>query len=128
MNSIAGKTMLSKKEMEVSDTLDRLNIPKRDARILLCILKKDGIMAMEIERNADLRQPEVSMGTNALKKRGWIRMEKIKKKGKGRPYYRFYIAKPKEAIISDIQEKMQERIQKEKQNIDVLYDLLGVKK
>jgi len=127
MNSNLGETILSEKELKASDALKRLDIPKIENRILLCLFKKEGITAREIERIADLRQPEVSNSTNALKKRGWIKASLTPKDGKGRPYDRFYLAKPKEAIISDIQERAQKRIETEKQDMNALYDMLGIK-
>jgi len=127
MNSNSEKSMLSEKELNAADALKRLDIPKIENRILLCLFKKEGITAREIERIADLRQPEVSQSTNALKKKGWIKASLTPKDGKGRPYDRFYLAKPKEAIISDIQERAQKRIEKEKQDMNALYDMLGIK-
>jgi len=127
MNSNSEKSMLSEKELKAADALKRLDIPKIENRILLCLFKKEGITAREIERIADLRQPEVSQSTNALKKKGWIKASLTPKDGKGRPYDRFYLAKPKEAIISDIQERAQKRIEKEKQDMNALYDMLGIK-
>ena len=125
--SNAGNTMLSQKELKAADALKHLDIPKIESRVLLYLFKKEGVTAREIERGVNLRQPEVSQGTSALTKRKWIKASLIKKKGKGRPYYKFYLAKPKEAIISDIQDGMQKRMEREKQDMQVLHELLGVK-
>ena len=119
--------ILSEKELNASNALKRLGIPKIENRILLCLFEKEGVTAREIERIADLRQPEVSNSTNALKKKGWIKATLTPKDGKGRPYYRFYLAKPKKLIIADIHGRVQKKIETEKQDMNALYDMLGIK-
>jgi len=118
--------ILSEKELNAADALKRLGIPKIENRILLCLFEKEGVTAREIERIADLRQPEVSNSTNALKRKGWIKASLTRKEGKGRPYDRFYLAKPIEDIRTDIQERVQKKMETEKQDIDALYDMLGI--
>ena len=118
--------LLSEKELNAAKALKRLGIPGIENRILLCIFGKEGVTAREIERIADLRQPEVSNSTNALKKKGWIKATSIRKEGKGRPYDRFYLAKPIEEIRTDIQEWVQKKMETEKQDMDALYDMLGI--
>ena len=128
MNSNSGKTMLSQKEMnaKASNALKRLDIPKMESRVLVCLFKKEGITAREIERIADLRQPEVSICANALKKKGWIKVSLTPKEGKGRPYDRFYLAKPMDKIRADIHEMGQKKLETEKQDMNALYDMLGI--
>lgn len=127
MNINSENTMLSEKELNAANALKRLDIPEIENRILLCLFEKEGITAREIERIADLRQPDVSNSTNALKKKGWIKTSLTPKDGKGRPYYRFYLAKPIEEIRADIQERVQKKIETEKQDMNALYDMLGIK-
>lgn len=117
-------TMLSEKELNAANAFERLGIPKIENRILLCLFEKEGVTAREIERIADLRQPEVSNSTNALKKKGWIKKTSIRKEGKGRPYDRFYLAKPKEAIIEDIQGMAYKKMEIEKRDMNALCDML----
>ena len=118
--------ILSEKELNASNALKRLDIPKIENRILLCLFEKEGVTAREIERIANLRQPEVSNSTNALKRKGWIKASLTRKEGKGRPYDRFYLAKPIEDIRTDIRERVQKKMETEKQDIDALYDMLGI--
>lgn len=118
-------TILTEKDLNASNALKRLGISEIETRILLCLFEKEGITAREIERIADLRQPDVSISTNTLKKKGWIKASSTPKDGKGRPYDRFYLAKPKKAIVSDIQERVQMLLESEKQDMDALFDMLG---
>jgi len=119
--------IMSEEELKAADALKYLDMSKVENRVLLCLFKKEGVTAREIERIADLRQPDVSMGTSALRKKGLIKSSLTPKDGRGRPYDRFYLAKPKEAIITDIQKKMQKRIETDKQNMNALYDIIGIK-
>ena len=80
MSTNAGNTMLSQKELKAADALKHLDIPKIESRVLLYLFKKEGVTAREIERGVDLRQPEVSQGTNALIDRKWIKTSLIKKR------------------------------------------------
>ena len=118
--------ILSEKELNASNALKRLGIPKIENRILLCLFEKEGVTAREIERIADLRQPELSNGTTALREKGWIKASLTRKEGQGRPYDRFYLAKPIEDIRTDIQERVQKKMETEKQDIAALYDMLGI--
>lgn len=127
MNNNSEKTMLSEKELKASNALKRLGIPKMENIILLCLFEKEGLTAREIERTADLRQPEVSRSVNALKKKGWIKASSIRKDGKGRPYDRLYLAKPIEEIRTDIQERVQKKMETDEQDVNTLYDMLGIK-
>ncbi|GAH34688.1 unnamed protein product [marine sediment metagenome] len=126
MNNNSEKTMLSEKELKASNALKRLGIPKMENLILLCLFEKEGLTAREIERTADLRQPEVSQSVNALKKKGWIKASSIRKDGKGRPYDRFHLAKPIEGIRADIKGRVQKKMETEKQDMNALYDMLGI--
>jgi len=87
----------------------KLGMPKNLAKTLLFISQFDECQCAEVEQGADLRQPEVSIAMQELRKRNWVKKRNLKKKGKGRP---IHIYKP--AIgLSDIlktfeQEKMQE--------------------
>ncbi|GAG73212.1 unnamed protein product [marine sediment metagenome] len=126
MNNNSEKTMLSEKELKASNALKRLGIPKMENIILLCLFEKEGLTAREIERTADLRQPEVSQSVNALKRKGWIKASSIRKDGKGRPYDRFHLAKSIEEIRADIKGMVQKEIETEKQDMNALYDMLGI--
>jgi len=126
MNSNSGKAMLSEKELKASNALKRLGIPKMENLILLCLFEKEGLTAREIERTADLRQPEVSQSANALKKRGWIKASLTPTDGKGRPHDRFYLAKPIEEIRADIKKRVRKKMETEKQDMNALYDMLGI--
>ena len=64
-----------------------LGMPKNLAKTLLYISKTEECRSAEIEHQANLRQPEVSVAMHELQKKGWINKRDLKKKGKGRPVH-----------------------------------------
>jgi len=118
------KNTIAKKERKILEALQHLGFTRVESHTLMYLLTADGVTAKDIEENADLRQPEVSNGINALINRGWIKTSLIPKKGKGRPYYKYYLAKTKKEIINSIQRDAQKKIEAEQQSIDVICGLL----
>jgi predicted transcriptional regulator len=49
------------------------------------ISQVDECRSADVEKAADLRQPEVSIAMQELHRRGWITKRDLKKEGKGRP-------------------------------------------
>ena len=65
----------------------KLGMPKNFAKTLLYISQFDECKCADIEHGADLRQPEVSIAMQELRRRNWVKKRDIKKKGKGRPVH-----------------------------------------
>ena len=87
----------------------KLGMPKNLAKTLLFVSQFDECQCADVEQGADLRQPEVSIAMQELRKRNWVKKRNLKKKGKGRPVH---IYKPA-TVLSDIlktfeQEKIEE--------------------
>lgn len=86
-----------------------LGMPKNLAKTLLYISHVDECRSAEIERGANLRQPEVSIAMQHLQDKGWIEKRDLKKKGKGRPVHLYSLKAPLPTIIKNFeQEKLQE--------------------
>ena len=60
-------------------------MPKNMAKTLLYLSQVPECKCSDIEHGVDLRQPEVSIAMQELRKRGWVKKRDLKKKGKGRP-------------------------------------------
>ena len=118
---------LTKKEQKIIKTFQDLGISRVESHILMYMFTKEKVTAKDIEKNADLKQPDVSLGTHALMDREWIKISSITKKGKGRPYHRYSLTKPKEYILNEIQRRIEKRIELERRGIQTLHDLLDVK-
>ncbi len=86
-----------------------LGMPKNLAKTLMYISHVDECRSAEIERGANLRQPEVSIAMQHLQDKGWIEKRELKKKGKGRPVHLYSLKAPLPTIIKNFeQEKLRE--------------------
>ena len=65
----------------------KLGMPKNLAKTLLYISQFDECKCADVEHGADLRQPEVSVAMQELRRRNWVKKRDLKKKGKGRPIH-----------------------------------------
>lgn len=118
------KNMIVKKERKAVKALQHLGFSRMEAQVILFLFKTEGVTAKDIEKGTKLRQPEVSNGANALIKRKWVKTSKIPTKGKGRPHFKYYLAKPKEYILNDIQRDVQKNIEAEQQRIALLREVM----
>ena len=65
----------------------KLGMPKNLAKTLLYISQFDECKCADVEQGADLRQPEVSIAMQELRRRGWVNKRDLNKEGKGRPVH-----------------------------------------
>ena len=88
------------------------DIPRSVAYTLVYIRDKGEITSVEIERETGLRQPEVSIAMQWLRRRGWVNKRNMKKEGKGRPIHGYKLSKGfneiLEEIIMDLSSEIQE--------------------
>lgn len=117
------KNSLSQKHEELVDRLIQAGLQKNIARTLVFVAGKEETKSREIESATDLRQPEVSIAMQDLRRRGWVDKRDIKKEGKGRPVHGYQLDKPIEEILTEIEEKEEERIEEIKENIERIKDL-----
>ena len=99
----------------------KLGMPKNLARTLLYISQFDECKCADIEHGAELRQPEVSIAMQELRRRGLVKKRDIKSKGKGRPVH---IYKPT-TNLSEISKALE--LEKLKEAEDVKKDLSELK-
>jgi predicted transcriptional regulator len=105
--------VLDEKDDKVIQLFTDLGMPKNLAKTLLYIYQVDECCSADVEQAADLRQPEVSIAVQELRKRGWINKRDLKTKGKGRPTH---IYKPA-MHFSDIWKAFEREKLKEVENI-----------
>lgn len=110
---------MNEREMEIANLLRKLNLSKPISRTLACLSCKDEITSREIEMKSQLRQPEVSIAMNYLrKKRGWILCEEVKKnEGKGRPVKLYRLALPLGEIVDTLEREIVEENEMLMENI-----------
>ena len=101
--------VLGEEENEAVQLFSELGMPKNLAKTMLYVSEVKECHTKDIERGADLRQPEVSVAMRELRKRRWITKRDLKKKGKGRPVHIYSSTKPLSEILKTFeQEKLQE--------------------
>jgi len=88
--------------------------------------KKDPVTSRELELKLKLRQPEVSISMKALCDRGWVGYEKIKKEGKGRPFYMYFIKVSKDDIIGQLRKEVEKQIERLNKRVEEIEKYLGV--
>ena len=116
--------VLSKEELKAADILLHISENKMESRLLIYLLRVKRSTSKEIVRNADIVQSEVSVGTRKLIEKGWIKISLIKNEKKGRPHYKFFLAKSKKYIIDDIMAEMNKKIYSVEQDMRDLHDIL----
>ena len=82
---------------------------------------------MDIDRRANLRQPEVSLAMKELKKRGWVEEREIKRKGRGRAFKCYKLAVDFKKIVKDLVEKKREELKEIERKLEELERIAGLK-
>ena len=119
---------LNSTDKKVIDIFNDLGVPKNLAKTLMFISKVDQCRSADIEKGANLRQPEVSVSMQQLSDLGWITKTNQKKEGKGRPIYLYQLTKDIDEIFSYFQQEKQQEIVSIQQNLQDLKGLLSQQK
>jgi len=99
----------SEKEEEFIGLLTSIGTKRNIAKMLVYLAKLKKATSRDIERGADLRQPEVSIAMNYMVKRGWAEVREIPSEKKGRPLKTWNLKLPFAKILDIIgNEKQQE--------------------
>lgn len=95
------------------------------SRVLACLMTEPDIASgaacisfRQIERIADLRQPEVSIAISVLQGCGYVKVHERKSAGKGRPIKHAGLALPPDIIIDRIERRVQSRVEHETRILD----------
>ena len=102
-----------------------LGMPRNLAKTLIYISQCEEVRSAEVEQGADLRQPEVSVAMQELRKRGWAKKRDLKKKGKGRPVHVYQLTKPLPEILENFENEKLEEVQHIKSSLDDLQSLIN---
>ncbi len=96
---------LDEKNEEIADALISLGISRTVARALSYLQGSNEVTSVNLEREAGLRQPEVSIVMRDLKERGWISEREEKKPGKGRPYKVYMLNVGFNEIVAELEKQ-----------------------
>ncbi|MCK4366160.1 MAG: ArsR family transcriptional regulator, partial [Thermoplasmatales archaeon] len=78
----------------------------------------------EVEQGADLRQPEVSVAMQEMRRRGWAKKRDLKKKGKGRPVHIYKLTRPLPQILKNFEQEKMKQVQTIKNDLSELQILI----
>lgn len=115
---------LSPQDKRIVNVFTDLGMPKNLAKTLIYISHVDECRSSDIERGANLRQPEVSVAMQELSKKGWISRSNKKKEGKGRPIYIYKLESSLYDIADQFEKEKMLEINTIKQDLDDLKGLL----
>ncbi|MHB8361645.1 MAG: MarR family transcriptional regulator [Thermoplasmataceae archaeon] len=101
---------LSENSNKLAKFLTESDIPRSVAYTLVYIRNKGEITSVEIERETGLRQPEVSIAMQWLRRKGWINKRNMKKEGKGRPVHGYRLSKESDEILDEIIQDLSSKI------------------
>jgi len=113
-------------EKEIIKLLITFGLPKNVAKTLAFLFGVKETIPVIIERNANLRQPEVSVALKKLEEKGWVEKRNIKRGTKGRPMSSYKLAVSPEEIIDFLEEKKENEIKKMKENVEKLREKVKV--
>ncbi len=100
---------LDEKDEEIADILMSLGMSRPTAMVLGYLQNMNSATTMDLDRGANLRQPEVSIAMKQLMERDWINEQENKKLGKGRPYKVYSLKIGFDEIIAEL-EKQQRKV------------------
>src|SRR5664280_1241672 len=115
-----GERGFSKKDEALVDLLTNTGMPKNVAKTLVFLRKKEETTSVEIEISTALRQPEVSIAMQELRRRKWVIKRDIKKEGKGRPVHAYKLSIPFDKIIEALEKEERKRMERIEANIALL--------
>jgi predicted transcriptional regulator len=115
---------LDEKDEEIADALIFLGMSRNVAMTLSYLQNTNSATSVDLERGANLRQPEVSIAMNELKERDWItEREEKKKPGKGRPYKIYTLKVGFNDIISQLEKQRMKAVDEAQAKIERLREL-----
>jgi predicted transcriptional regulator len=117
--------VLDDNENKAVQLFSELGMPKNLAKTLLYISQVDECRSAEVEQGADLRQPEVSVAMQELRRRGWAKKRDEKKKGKGRPVHLYKLTADLPAILKSFEKEKMREVENIRTDLDQLHNLIN---
>src|SRR5256885_16563877 len=90
---------LSRRDETLVDLLIETGLSRNIAKTLVFLSKREETTSGEIEKATGLRQPEVSIAMQELRRRRWVDKRDFKKEGKGLPVHSYRLSVPGSGIL-----------------------------
>ena len=117
--------VLDEKDDKAVKLFSELGMPKNLAKTLMYISQVEECRSADVEQGADLRQPEVSVAMQEMRRRGWAKKRDIKKKGKGRPVHIYKLTQPLPNILKSFEKDKMKEVQDIRQDLSQLQTLIS---
>ena len=98
--------VLDEKDDKAVQLFTNLGMPRNLAKTIMYLSQIDECRSADVEQVANLRQPEVSVAMQELRRRGWVAKQDIKWKGKGRPVHVYKPIVQLSAIMKNIEQEL----------------------
>ncbi len=102
----------------------RLGMPKNLAKTLLYASRFDEYKFADVEQGTDMRQPEVSIAMQELRRRGWVKKRDLKKEGKGRPVHIYKTTTDLSEILKAFEQEKLKEVKSIKNDISALKNII----
>jgi len=116
--------VLDEKDDRAVQLFTDLGMPKNLAKTLMFISQVEECRSAEVEQGADLRQPEVSVAMQEMRRRGWAKKRDVKKKGKGRPVHVYKLTKNLPEILKSFEQEKMKQVDTIKDDLSQLNNLI----
>lgn len=116
--------VLDEKDDKAVHLFAELGMPRNLAKTLMFISQVEECRSAEVEQGADLRQPEVSVAMQEMRRRGWAKKRDLKKKGKGRPVHIYKLTKPLPQILKNFEGEKMKQVETIKNDLTELQSLI----
>ena len=119
--------VLDEKDNEAVQLFTNLGMPRNLAKTLMYISQVDECRSIDVEQGADLRQPELCVSMQEIRRRGWVEKRNMKKKGKGRPVHIYKLIKPMDTIMKSFEKEKIQEIETIEKNLQSLKELSEIR-
>jgi len=116
--------VLDDKDERAVEIFNDLGMPRNLAKTLMFISQVEECRSAEVERGADLRQPEVSISMQELRRRGWAKKRDLKKEGKGRPVHIYKLTKKLPEILNKFEEEKMKQVENIRKDLTDLKSMI----
>jgi len=116
--------VLDEKDDKAVSLFAELGMPRNLAKTLMYISQVPECRSADVEQGADLRQPEVSVAMQEMRRRGWAKKRDLKKKGKGRPVHIYTLTKALPDILRSFETEKMKQVQTIKSDLSELQSLI----
>src|SRR5437870_13922044 len=103
---------LSRRDESLVDLLVKTGMSRNMAKTTVFLSKREETTSVDIEKATGLRQPEVSIAMQELRRRRWVDKRDIKREGKGRPVHSYRLSVPWSEILATIDREEQTKIER----------------